>query len=102
MWFLYFSEIQEMKSKKEDLTSRGYISAKSQPIFKNHMRSGTAKQFPTIWDFERLCSFIRLKVMIKNMIFVLSRNEKLVRRGNFVKYIGNPYQSIPYYTHVVV
>ena len=33
----------------------------------------------------------------KNMIFVLSRNEKLVRRGNFVKYIGNPYQSIPYY-----
>ena len=59
----------EPPRKKTDSTSEGYISVESQPIFKNYMRSGTA-------DFERLCSFIRLKVMIKNMTSVPFRNEK--------------------------
>ena len=54
--------------------------------------SGTAKEFRTIWDFARLCSFIRLEVMIKNMIFVLSTNYKSMRRGCFPRYIK---KSIP-------
>ena len=51
------------------------MSANSPPIFKNYMRSGTAKEFPTIWDFARLSNFIRLEVMIKRMNFVLSKNQ---------------------------
>ena len=39
------------------------IKVKSQAILRNHMRFGIAKEFPTIWDFARLCSFIRLKDM---------------------------------------
>ena len=56
------------------------------------MRYRSAKEFPPIWDFARLCSFIRLEVMIKNMIFVLSTNYKSMRRGCFPRYIK---KSIP-------
>ena len=73
-------------------TSGDNISTNPQPIFKNHMRSGIAREFPAIWDFAQLCSFIRLEVMIKNMIFVLSTNYKSVRRGCFPRYIK---KSIP-------
>ena len=61
---------------EKDSLFRGHISAKSQPILKNYMRFGIAKEFPTIWDFARLCSFIRLEVVIKNKIFVLSSNQR--------------------------
>ena len=88
--------------KKMDSTSGGHISVKSEPIFKNYMRFGSAKKFPPIWDFARLCSSIRLKVMIKNVIFVLFRYQILVRRGNFQNYIKNPYQSMPCHMKVVV
>ena len=60
---------------KNRSTSRVNISANSQPIFKNHTRTGIAKEFPTIWDFARLSSFICLEVMIKNMNFVLFKNQ---------------------------
>ena len=43
------------------------ISVKSRPILKNHIRFEIAKKIPTIWDLARLCSFICLKVMVKNM-----------------------------------
>ena len=57
--------------KKTVSTSGGYISIDSKPNSKNHMRYRSAKEFPTIWDFARLCSFNRLEVMIKKVIFVL-------------------------------
>ena len=59
-----------------DSTSGGHILVKSKPIFKNHMRFGSAKKFPPIWDFARLCSFIRLEVRIKNVNSVLARNAR--------------------------
>ena len=52
-------------------TSGEDISINSNPIFKNPMRCRSAKEFPTICDLARLCSFNRLEVMIKKMIFVL-------------------------------
>ena len=73
-------------------TSRDNISTNPQQIFRNHMRSGIAREFPAILDFARICSFIRLEVMIKNMIFVLSTNYKSMRRGCFPRYIK---KSIP-------
>ena len=73
-------------------TSGDNISTNPQPIFKNHMRSGIAREFPAIWDFAQLCSFLRLEVMIKNMIFVLSTNYKSMRRGCFPRYIKKSIQ----------
>ena len=58
--------LKKVPRKKMDSTSGGQILVKSKPIFKNHI---STKKFPTIWDFVRPCSFIRLEVMI----FVLFR-----------------------------
>ena len=44
MWFLYFSEIQEMKSKKEDSNFQG--------LYLSQISTDFQKQFPTIWDFD--------------------------------------------------
>ena len=68
--FLVFYDL----GKKMNLTSGSHIVVKCKPIFKNHVRHGSAKQFPTIWDFVRLCSCICLEVTIKNVNSVLSRN----------------------------
>ena len=62
-----FPEIEKISHMKNESTSMGNILVKSQPILKNDMRSGTAKEFSAIWDFARLCSFIRSEVMIKNV-----------------------------------
>ena len=43
------------------LTSGGNILIKFKPILKNYMRYRSSKEFPTIWDLARLCSFILKK-----------------------------------------
>ena len=58
-------------NEKTESTSGSNILINSIPILKNHVRYGSAKEFPTIWDFARLCSFNRLEVMIKKVTFVL-------------------------------
>ena len=68
-------------------TPRGNILTKSQPIFKNYLRSRTAKEFLAILDFAGLSSYLRLEVMNKIMTAVLSTNHKSVRRGSFPEYI---------------
>ena len=45
---------------------------KSQLVLEKYMRSRIARKFPTICDIARVCKFIRLEVMIKNIIVVLS------------------------------
>ena len=56
--------------KQKQVTYGGHISPKSQPILKIYMRFGIAIEFPTIWDFERVRSFICLEVMVKNVLCV--------------------------------
>ena len=93
-----FLKIEEISLLKKVSTFMGTILDKSHPIFINHMRYQSAIKFPTIWEVEWLCSFIRLEVMIKNVICVLFRYQILVRRGNLQKYIKKaiPYNALPH------
>ena len=63
MW----TELFTLRPWKNGSPSKGHILVKSQPILKNDMRFGIAKEFPTIWESARLCNFIRLEVVIKNI-----------------------------------
>ena len=89
-----FSIIIYDLGKKNESLSGGHISVKSQSILKNYMRFGITKEFPTIWDSAKLCSFIRLEVMIKNVVPEIEEISFCKKLSTFMGDISVKSQSI--------